>query len=647
MIDLSTLTGYLERGWYLFPCYSMHLGFCTCNKGRDCDSPGKHPRTMRGVKDASNDPEKIALWSLAYPDANWALACGAQSGVFVVDIDRRHGGFESFAQWTADHEPLPETLTVLTGGGGRHLFFAYPEAGQLGNRTNWLPGVDIKSDGGYVILAGSNHVSGGTYCWKNDVDPASAPLTLTQSIAKRERDNSSGSTDDQLYARIQEGNRNDEVFKRACSFVRRLGDAPAAVDGVKAILRGLIENPATFPEAELNTTVQSAVKTVRESGELPDDADEAQYRRELARLRVNGRAREAYEEEERERRAREARASLPPVHAMSLDDHLASDEEIERTWTIPGRLPDEGRVIVTASEGFGKSTLVRYLGAAAAAGVDPFDWENRERYEPKRVLLVDSENDYKTACLRMKELRQRWDDRVPGAGDLIGKNFGFRPVGEFGMSLSLEDAADVERLRSWVEAHKPDLVLIGPIYQLTDETDHDAAFNAVIGALDKLRKEFGFSTIMEAHTPHDAATLRPYGSSGWKRWPEIGFHVGGTNGKVTHWRGCRYGTDVEWPDFIRRETEGQVMFASSRPTVGEVAQQVQDGVTLLLNRLLERLDEITSGGSNSDRTISNLAASLHIAKTSLYPVIKRGQEDDVLVVRSAEKGSGKWVFRTE
>jgi hypothetical protein len=38
--------------WAVFPVHSIHNGVCTCSHA-DCGSPGKHPRTPRGLTDAT------------------------------------------------------------------------------------------------------------------------------------------------------------------------------------------------------------------------------------------------------------------------------------------------------------------------------------------------------------------------------------------------------------------------------------------------------------------------------------------------------------------------------------------------------------------------------------------------------------------
>ena len=51
-----------DLNWPVFPVHSIVNGACTCCKGRGCEHPGKHPRTMRGWKDASTDLAQLQAW---------------------------------------------------------------------------------------------------------------------------------------------------------------------------------------------------------------------------------------------------------------------------------------------------------------------------------------------------------------------------------------------------------------------------------------------------------------------------------------------------------------------------------------------------------------------------------------------------------
>jgi putative DNA primase/helicase len=53
---------YASLGLPEVPMYPCKDGVCACHKGRACQSPGKHPMTPHGVKDATTDPKQIDTW---------------------------------------------------------------------------------------------------------------------------------------------------------------------------------------------------------------------------------------------------------------------------------------------------------------------------------------------------------------------------------------------------------------------------------------------------------------------------------------------------------------------------------------------------------------------------------------------------------
>jgi hypothetical protein len=120
----------------------------------------------------------INLWLGRWPNANWALPTGPDTGFTVLDIDLRHDGFRSFAELQQQRGSMPDTLRSVTGGGGRHLFYACPPGLVIPSMRGWMPGIDIRSDGGYVILPKGRHKSGMPYHWSNWGDITSTPLPV-------------------------------------------------------------------------------------------------------------------------------------------------------------------------------------------------------------------------------------------------------------------------------------------------------------------------------------------------------------------------------------------------------------------------------------------------------------------------------------
>jgi hypothetical protein len=185
---LSAALQLAARGWRVFALHHAIDGQCSCGKAA-CDSIGKHPRTINGLKDASTDAQQIARWWQKWPHANIGVRTGGCSNIVVIDIDPRHGGSESLAALEQQYGALPPTVESLTGGGGRHLIFAHP--GQIiRNRSGVRPGIDVRADGGYVVGPPSNHASGQQYGWRaghapQELSPALLPSWLLAFIVEQ------------------------------------------------------------------------------------------------------------------------------------------------------------------------------------------------------------------------------------------------------------------------------------------------------------------------------------------------------------------------------------------------------------------------------------------------------------------------------
>ena len=161
---LSAALSYAGRGWCVLPTHSIRPdGRCSCEGMRGC-KPGKHPRIRDWVNRATSDADQIREWWDEWSDANVGILTGHRSGIVVADIDC-HGdsdGLARLVEWEAEHGPLLETMSVRTGGGGRHLYFSAPgETLPKGKLPNGMG--DFLADRGFVLAPPSNHVSGGRY----------------------------------------------------------------------------------------------------------------------------------------------------------------------------------------------------------------------------------------------------------------------------------------------------------------------------------------------------------------------------------------------------------------------------------------------------------------------------------------------------
>lgn len=143
----------------VFPLHDVESGVCSCPKGVRCGKDsGKHPRVTAWQKEATNDFEKVInRWWKKWPNANIGIPTGRLNDMFVIDIDKP-------AVWDRlilEHGNTPPTYEYITGGGGRHLWFNYPEDQLITNSKGGFPlGIDIRGDGGYILAPPSKTLKG-------------------------------------------------------------------------------------------------------------------------------------------------------------------------------------------------------------------------------------------------------------------------------------------------------------------------------------------------------------------------------------------------------------------------------------------------------------------------------------------------------
>lgn len=157
---------YARAGYAVIPLHTPHAGGCSCGHP-ECPSPGKHPRTTHGCKDATSDAATVAEWWTRWPEANIGIATGPEHNLLVIDLDPRNGGPSTYGElidMLGGSADWPRTCEVMTGGGGRHLYFRYNAPGPV--PSTLAEGIDVKYAGGYVLAPPSLHVSGNRY----DVD---------------------------------------------------------------------------------------------------------------------------------------------------------------------------------------------------------------------------------------------------------------------------------------------------------------------------------------------------------------------------------------------------------------------------------------------------------------------------------------------
>ncbi|WP_271025304.1 bifunctional DNA primase/polymerase [Rhizobium sp. RCAM05973] len=294
MQPLDLALQYATDGWKVFPCRSVAEEHIDQHTGEVITFGEKTPLTPNGFKGATKFPHILKRWWSDWPTAAIGLPTGGNTGFFALDIDNKPGGangFEWLAEMEAEHGQLPQTARVTSPNGGLHIYFKYVVGTR--NRGALGAGVDIRSEGGYVLAAGSVMHDGRSYKWVDDTrEIADAPPWLLDLLLPKSAPAHTGYTasvntnsayvdaavDQELrdLSAVPMGNRNNALNDASFSLGTFVGAGALAESEARAMLQDVargwgrdwtrccktienglkagIQNPRHIPEAQQDNT---------------------------------------------------------------------------------------------------------------------------------------------------------------------------------------------------------------------------------------------------------------------------------------------------------------------------------------------------------------------------------------------------------
>ncbi len=445
IIDLkyqAEIEDYLARGWSVFPLHNISAGKCSC--GTDCASPGKHPRTPNGVKDASSDPMEVAAWWTQWPEANIGLATG--NGLVVLDVDPDHGGDDSIKELLGDN-PAWMTPTVRTGSGGYHFYFKTTQSVRNTTTFRSLKGIDVRGDGGYVVAPPSNHLKG-SYVWLDtrglDVEMLAWPFPeeekppappVDDAIPNGERNSTLASLAGSMRRR---GMSEEEILAALLVVNERRCNPPLSDNEVNAIAKSVSRYNPAFLTGDFNNNSPGNSKSWAEFEQLSHSA----------------------------------------VDFLTLEIPAP-------TWLVSEVWPDESIGFISGPAKSFKSFFALEMAFAVATGRAFLD---RFRIpEPKRVLYIQRES----GRVAFRDRIRRGQDRYGQASELFVLS---------NRAIYLEDEADLDKLRHEVAVVKPSLIVFDPMADFTKANENTTQeMSALVRTLRALRDEFHTSICIVHH----------------------------------------------------------------------------------------------------------------------------------------------------
>lgn len=401
-----------------------------------CAAKSKVPAIKggEGLKEATTDPDTIRKWWAKYPNANIGAACGF---VFdVVDLDGEDGRL-TFKERETNKRQI--VASVKTPGGGYHVYYT-PTLVPLTNGVKRLPGVDLRTKGGYVLLPPSFIIDEdkgyeGWYEWRDGQELNGKPLPdiprWIQDAFKRD-----SSAPSQIVPDVfPDGERNDRLFRFGCS-MRRKGSV----------------------EFEIRATL-SAMNTTRCNPPL-DEKEIAEIARKCCKYAPEP-ERKTYpgpKPYNQERVSAEEYYNRRESAWLTLADITPEDVP----WLFERRFARGMFSLLQGDPGEGKSTIARAMTAMLTSGRAPSFW-GMNTNGPQNVIWLTKEESLKySVAPALKHM----------GADLSRVHVLAVETDEEGLLPPefIFDDWGIQQLREKVEATEAPLIVIDPLISFFDST---------------------------------------------------------------------------------------------------------------------------------------------------------------------------------
>ncbi len=459
---LEAALQYADLGYSVFPC-------------KDALQPA--PLTRRGFKDSTTDPEQIAAWWHQFPTACIGLAT---TGLLVVDVDGPAN------PWLTKERALElsQAPAARTPRGGWHYVFRRP----IG--VSWrcsvgrvAPKVDIRTDGGYIVVAPSRRPDG-VYRWITGMELDITPERLAEPPA--------------WLASIIDG-----LFKAS---------PPTSHKGEPMTMEAAVANP--IPNGQRNATLARLAGTMRRAGMSQAEISSAIH------CTNNNRCVPPLSPTEVERIAASiARYEPDAINVALIENHWAqmhspaadnasnviwfSDiEPVDVEWLWPARIPASRISLLVGLPGKGKSLVTLDAAARVSTGTP---WPDGAPCPQGSAILITAEDNPNDTIRPRLDAAGADVIRVGLLSMNLYRDTSGRPIES---PFTLADVAELENELSRLADCR--LVVIDPVGSfLGGSTDahRDNEVRAVLAPVAALAEKYGPAVVVVAHRRKGAGTL--------------------------------------------------------------------------------------------------------------------------------------------
>ena len=483
---INLVEGYIDSGWGVLPVKPDE----------------KRPYMTNWLQYTKTKPPKdmVLNWFHALSGAGVGVVTGRVSNMVVLDV-------ESYCPTPIEKllEMYPTQMYSRTGSGGYHLFYQYPTAmARVSNRVKLMEGVDLRADGGFIVLPPTLHPSGNRYQWVKRGPLGTFPKSLLDLDSQPKTQQGEGWITDLLHG-VSEGGRNDACARLAGYFFKK----GLTYDIVEALLMEWNErNDPPLTAREMRTTIKSiernhAIGTSDfTSVEFEDD------------------------------RTGEEKQQQSNFDVMRMTDYVKGYGGEGVHWMVEDWLPDKSITFLISPPESYKTWILLDLAVSVSAGV-PF--LGRYQVNDKGPTMIIQQEDSHTGLT--DRLALIVEQKLGATADIDGDVWQVPCMPDLPIyvhpsrMLRFDNKKVLEELEKQIEAIKPKVIMIDPLYSTTAQVDNymaDLANQMMI--LKTWRDKYGCSFVIAHHSkknldPDSTAREDSWGSQFLNAFLEAGWQV--------------------------------------------------------------------------------------------------------------------------
>ena len=447
---------------------------------------------------ARPSPEMIDNWFSNLSGAGVGMATGKVSNVVVLDV-------ENTCPYPIKEllKRYPTQLVSRTGSGGYHLFYQYPNStGRVSNRVRMFEGMDLRADGGFVVLPPTVHPNGNQYAWVTEGVPGVFPKEFLETHPQSKATDSGWITE--ALRGVTEGGRNDACARLSGYFFSK--GMPSGI--VEALICEWNErNDPPLPISEVRTTIASIERS--HSNIQPQQFTGVEYDAGEVKKEVRNSA----------------------FDVMKFGDYIRGYGYEGVAWLVDDWLPDKSITFMISPPESYKTWILLDLAVSIATGSPFLGHFKINGTGPVKVIQQEDSHSGITDRLALIAGQKLGADVILSPDDWQIPCIPDIPIYIHpSRMLRFDNPKVLAELELQISAIRPKVVLIDPLYSTTSADNYMASTAEQMMILKTWRDKYGCSFVIAHHSkknidPDSTAREDSWGSQFLNAFLEAGWQI--------------------------------------------------------------------------------------------------------------------------